>query len=175
MAASSGTKLLVLACLSALMTATWPTQILTAEDWPQWRGPSRDGIWHADGLVTELPDGQIPLVWSKEIGSGYSGPTVADGKVYVMDRTATDERVICLDSGTGDEVWVHSYPAQYTVSYKAGPRASVTIDNGRAYAVGSMGFFHCFDAASGKIIWKRDLNTEYNIQMPIWGASPPPH
>ncbi len=174
MAAYSMTKLFVLAFATTLLTATWQNETAQAEDWPQWRGPGRDGVWHVEGLVKELPDGQIPLVWSKEIGSGYSGPTVAEGKVYVMDRTATDERVICLDSATGEEVWVHTYPAEYTVSYKAGPRASVTIDNGKAYAVGSMGFFHCFDAATGKILWKRDLNKEYDIQMPIWGIAASP-
>jgi len=145
-----------------------------AEDWPQWRGPQRDGVWEAEGIVNELPDGQLPLMWSTEIGSGYSGPTVADGKVYVMDRTDTDERVICLDSATGKELWVYSYPAEYTVSYKAGPRASVTIDQGKAYAVGSMGHFHCLDAASGKVLWKRNLLSEYDIQMPIWGIASSP-
>ena len=145
-----------------------------AEDWPQWRGPQRDGVWQAEGIVSELPEGQMPLVWSTEIGSGYSGPTVAEGKVYVMDRTDTDERVICLDSATGKEVWIHSYPANYTVSYKAGPRASVTIDQGKAYAVGSMGHFHCFDATTGKVNWNRDLQTEYDIRMPIWGIASSP-
>ncbi len=147
---------------------------LHAEDWPQWRGPRRDGVWQAEGIVTELPEGKLPLVWSTEIGSGYSGPTVANGKVYVMDRTDTDERVLCLDSATGKEIWVHSYPAAYTVSYKAGPRASVTIDQGKAYSVGSMGHFYCFNAQSGEVLWKRDLQTEYDIQMPIWGIASSP-
>lgn len=173
-ASSFCNKLLAFGYAAALMTACLPVEISRAEDWPQWRGPARDGVWQVEGVVTELPEGQIPLVWSKEIGTGYSGPTVADGKVYVMDRTDTDERVICLDSATGNEVWVHSYPAEYTVSYKAGPRASVTIDNGRAYAVGSMGYFHCFNAATGEVLWKRDLNSEYNIQMPIWGIASSP-
>ena len=146
----------------------------SSEDWPQWRGPERDGVWRAEGIITELPEGQIPLAWSTEIGSGYSGPTVSNGKVYVMDRTNSDERIICLDSATGKEVWVHTYPAQYTVSYKAGPRASVTIDEGKAFAVGAMGHFHCLDAGTGKVIWQRDLRTDYDIQMPIWGISSSP-
>jgi outer membrane protein assembly factor BamB len=150
------------------------TSLCIAEDWPQWRGPQRDGVWHAEGLVTELPEGQLPLEWSTEIGPGYSGPTVADGRVYVMDRNDTDERVLCLDSVTGKQVWVHTYPAEYTVSYKAGPRASVTVASGRAYAVGSMGHFHCLDAATGKVIWQHDLSTEYKIEMPIWGIAASP-
>lgn len=154
--------------------ALFLNEVAIAEDWPQWRGPQRDGVWQAEGIVTELPDGQIPLVWSTEIGPGYSGPTVAGGKVYVMDRTNTDERIICLESATGKEVWIHKYPAEYTVSYKAGPRASVTIDQGVAFAVGAMGHFHCLDANTGKVIWQRDLRSEYDIQMPIWGIASSP-
>ena len=146
----------------------------SSEDWPQWRGPERDGVWRVEGIIAELPEGQIPLAWSTEIGSGYSGPTVSNGKVYVMDRTNSDERVICLDSATGKEVWVHSYPAQYTVSYKAGPRASVTIDEGKAFAVGAMGHFHCLDASTGKVVWQRDLRNDYDIEMPIWGIASSP-
>ena len=158
---------LALQCLTLATDAS-------SEDWPQWRGPERDGVWRAEGIITELPEGQIPLAWSTEIGSGYSGPTVSNGKVYVMDRTNSDERVICLDSATGKEVWVHSYPAQYTVSYKAGPRASVTIDEGKAFAVGAMGHFHCLDASTGKVLWQRDLRNDYDIEMPIWGIASSP-
>jgi outer membrane protein assembly factor BamB len=149
---------------------------LFAEDWPQWRGPNRDGVWKVDGVRTELPDGQLPLTWSKEIGPGYSGPTVANGMVYVMDRQAEKEteRVHCLDSKTGDSVWTFEYSSPYTVSYNAGPRASVTIDEGKAYAVGAMGRFHCFDARQGTVIWERDLNVDYRIQMPIWGIAASP-
>ncbi len=161
-----------------LCLATLPLTRLMAEDWPQWRGPNRDGIWQTTGLVDSLPDGQLPLDWSVEIGAGYSGPTVADGRVYVMDRITADEkqteRILCLDSKTGEQRWVHEYAAPYTVSYTAGPRASVTIDEGRAYAVGSMGHFHCLDAASGAVIWKRDLEQEYEIKLPIWGIAASP-
>ncbi len=148
------------------------------EDWPQWRGPNRDGVWMAENIVDELPDGQLPLAWSVELGAGYCGPTVANGRVYVMDRKTDNgrqsERVLCLDSKTGSQVWLFEYDAPYTVSYKAGPRASVTIDEGRAYAIGAMGHFHCFDAVTGEVLWKRDLQTEYEIEMPIWGIAASP-
>ncbi len=147
-----------------------------AEDWPQWRGPGRDGVWQAEGLVDELPDGQLPLEWSVDIGPGYNGPTVADGRVYVMDRQAepSTERVLCFDSKTGKPLWKHEYKAVYTIGYKAGPRASVTIDDGRAYSVGAMGHFFCLDAASGQILWQRDLDKDYEIDMPIWGIAASP-
>jgi outer membrane protein assembly factor BamB len=158
--------------------ATLSLPRLMAEDWPQWRGPNRDGVWQTKDVIDSLPDGQLPLAWSVEIGAGYSGPTVAGGRVYVMDRmTAVEkqtERILCLDSKTGQQLWVHEYAAPYTVSYTAGPRASVTIDEGRAYAVGAMGHFHCLDAASGAVIWKRDLEQEFDVKLPIWGIAASP-
>lgn len=149
-----------------------------AEDWPQWRGPSRDGTWQETDIIDKLPEGQLPYVWSTQIGPGYSGPTVAQGRVYVMDRQPKDreatERIHCLDSQSGKSLWTFEYPAEYRISYTAGPRASVTIDQGKAYCVGAMGHFHCLDAISGEVIWKRDLQQDYDIQMPIWGIAASP-
>ena len=151
---------------------------LIGDDWPQWRGPHRDGTWTETGLVRDLPPGQLPYDWSVEIGPGYSGPTVADGRVYVMDRQPKDrdatERIHCLASGTGKKLWTFEYPAEYRISYTAGPRASVTVHEGKAYCVGAMGHFHCLDAATGKVVWKKDLQSEYEIQMPIWGIAASP-
>ena len=150
----------------------------SADDWPQWRGIARDGKWNESGIRDDLPDGQLPLDWSVEIGPGYTGPTVADGRVYVMDKQSEDrnalERILCFDSATGESLWKHVYPAEYRISYTAGPRASVTIYEGRTYAVGAMGHFHCLDAKTGQVLWMRDLQTEYNIQMPIWGIAASP-
>ncbi|MCA9156809.1 MAG: PQQ-like beta-propeller repeat protein [Planctomycetales bacterium] len=150
----------------------------SAEDWPQWRGPNRDGVWRAENLVDRLPEGQLPLDWSIDIGAGYSGPTVADGRVFVMDRQTADgkqtERILCMDSKTGKQLWKHEYDAPYTVSYTAGPRASVTIDEGRAYAVGAMGHFHCLAAASGEVLWQRDLVADFDVELPIWGIAASP-
>ena len=167
----------------------WPASILgvafamvsastaIADDWPQWRGPDRDGVWHETGLIEQFESGQLPILWRAEIASGYSGPTVADGRVYVTDRVTKPEpieRVHAFDAGTGEVVWSYSYPCTYEISYEAGPRASVLIDEGRAYSLGTMGHLHCFDAGNGEIVWKRDLNIEYEIQMPIWGISASP-
>ena len=150
---------------------------VSADDWPQWRGPRRDGVWRETGLVGSFPPGQLKLRWSSPIGPGYSGPTVAGERVYVTDRQKTPkqiERVLCFDWKTGKRLWAHSYDCRYRVGYPLGPRASVTVDDGRAYALGTMGHFHCLDAATGAVIWKRDLNTEYRIRMPMWGIAASP-
>ncbi len=150
-----------------------------AEDWPQWRGNNRDAVVSESGLLESLPKGTLPRRWTVEIGSGYSGPTVADGRVYVTDRVSDEsageiERVLCFDARTGKPLWQHSYAAPYSVGYRAGPRASVTVHDGQALSVGAMGHFKCFDATSGDIQWEHDLAVEYDVRMPNWGIAASP-
>jgi outer membrane protein assembly factor BamB len=146
------------------------------DDWPQWRGPHRDGVWSETGIVEKFPDKQLKIKWRAPIGPGYSGPTVADGRVYVTDRAESKkgERVLCFDAASGESLWTHSYDRRYDVGYGDGPRAAVTIDSGRAYALGAMGDLHCLDAAKGDVLWKKDLLAEYKIRMPIWGITAAP-
>lgn len=155
------------------------SSLLCADDWPQWRGPQRDGVWREEGVLQTLPPERLPYEWSVDIGPGYSGPTVAEGRVYVTDRglegaRGEEERVLCVDEKTGDPLWVHAYPVRYEIGYGAGPRASVTVADGHAFAVGAMGHFHCFDAATGEILWMHDLHEEYEIEMPMWGIAGAP-
>lgn len=149
-----------------------------ADDWPQWRGPQRDGVWRETGIIDKFESRTLQPVWRAKIGSGYSGPTVADGRVFVTDRIVEPtqkERVHCFDARTGKSIWSHVYDCPYrNVGYDAGPRASVTIDDDRAYALGAMGNLFCLEAATGKVLWQRDCNSEYKIQMPIWGISAAP-
>ena len=151
---------------------------VSGDEWPQWRGPNRDGVWRETGIVRQFSDKRLKPRWSQPIASGYSGPTVADGRVYVTDRVVEPEqieRVHCFDWQTGRPLWIHTYDAPYgKIGYTAGPRAAVTIDDGRAFALGSMGHLHCLDAASGEVLWQRDLDTEYKIRMPIWGIAAAP-
>ena len=151
---------------------------IRADDWPQWRGPKGDGIWRETGIIQEFQKPDLELKWRTEISGGYSGPTVADGRVYVMDRLTEPgpaERVLCFNWETGKEIWSHSYKCAYQkVGYPAGPRASVLIHDGKAYSLGTMGHLFCFDAAKGAVLWKKDLFTEYVIRMPIWGISTSP-
>ncbi len=149
-----------------------------ADDWPQWRGPQRDGVWHETGVIERFEGPQIPLRWRVPISSGYSGPTVADGRVYVTDRVVEPEegeRVLCFDADSGRPLWTHVYDCPYgRLSYPAGPRASVTIDDGRAFALGAMGHLFCLDAATGKVLWKKLPGMDYRIRVPIWGIASAP-
>ena len=155
-----------------------------ADDFPQWRGLNRDGVLNEQNLLEELPEGELPKKWSIPIGSGYSGPTVADGRVYVTDRGIGEsdnqvERILCINADTGEQVWEHSYEVnynddEYNIGYKAGPRAAVTIHSGKAIAVGAMGDMKCLNVATGNIIWEHRLAKEYKAKMPIWGITAAP-
>jgi outer membrane protein assembly factor BamB len=146
-----------------------------ATDWPQWRGPNRDGVWPEKGIVQKFGEGPLQVRWRAKIANGYSGPTVADGRVYVTDRLASPtevERVHCFDAMTGEHVWSHTYACKYErIEHRDGPRASVAIDQGRAYSLGAMGHLFCFDAAEGAVIWSKNLYAEYKIKIPLWGIA----
>jgi len=159
---------------------TWPLfggQSLAA-DWPQWRGPNRDGVWREKGIVQKFDGPQLPIRWRAKIANGYSGPTVSNGRVYLTDRLTEPnqvERVLCFDAMTGKQIWSHTYGCTYgKVGHPDGPRASVTIDNGRAYSLGTMGHLFCLDAANGKILWSKDPAADYQSKVPIWGIAAAP-
>ena len=162
--------------ITLVLTLLFTAGISHADDWPQWRGINRDGNWNESGLIDQFESDEIKLKWRIPIGPGYSGPTVSDGRVFITYRIAEpqQERVLCVSEKTGEELWSYTYPCEYRIGYTAGPRASVTVENNKAYALGAMGHLHCFDADSGKVLWNRDLNTDYKIKMPIWGIAGSP-
>ena len=153
------------------------TNVLAA-DWPQWRGPNRDGVWQETGIIEKFDTSPLPVVWRAKIANGYSGPTVSDGRVYVTDRVTTPkgmERIHCFDAMDGKEKWVYEYECKYKkVGYPDGPRCSVSIDKSRIYSLGTMGHLFCLDAANGDVHWSKDLNTEYDLKIPTWGIASSP-
>lgn len=168
----------------------WCVSILTifvvacpasGDDWPQWGGPRRDAVWHEMGIVDRLPaadpsTGMLPRVWTTKIGSGYAGPAVANGRVFVTDRLADQnlERVLCFDANTGKELWKHEYEARYTISYPLGPRATPTVDGDRVYCLGAVGHLFCFNVADGRILWQKYLPADFGTEVPQWGTAAAP-
>jgi len=148
------------------------------QDWPDWRGEGRNGLWNEKNIITKFDGPKIRLKWRVPLGPGYCGPTVSKGRLYVMDRVTSpeeQEQVRCFDTETGSELWTHTYDCRYEgVGYLAGPRASVVIHEGMAYSLGTMGHLFCLDAVNGKVIWAKDLNSKYEIRMPIWGIAAAP-
>lgn len=166
------TPLVVAVSIVLLAPVAW------SDDWPQWRGLNRDGVWHETGLMETFEGAELERVWRTEISNGYSGPTVANGRVYVTDRVAEPdevERVLCFDAATGERMWEHAYRCAYSgVGYPDGPRASVTVMDGRAYSLGTFGHIRCLDAATGALLWKKDPDVDYEIASPIWGITSSP-
>lgn len=163
----------------------------SADDWPQWRGPQRDGIWRETGIVDELPT-EPTYRWRVPIGGGFAGPAVSGGRVFVFDRLVgkdqgepvnqwdvTDpveggERVLCLDQLTGKVLWQHQYSCRYQISYPSGPRATPTVSDGRVYTVGAMGDFLCLDAQSGKVLWSKNYVRHFGTTINPWGMASAP-
>ena len=161
-----------------------------ADDWPQFLGPKRDGVWRETGIVDEFPK-KPAYVWRKPVGQGYAGPAVANGKVFITDLVPADnavlpksgfgkskiggkERVLCLDEKTGDLIWKHEYDCTYTVSYPGGTRCTPTVDGDRVYTLGTMGDLFCLDVNKGGIIWKKNFVADYDANVPLWGFASHP-
>ena len=155
-----------------------------ADDWSQWRGADRLGVWRETGIVEELPD-ELVFTWRTPLGSGYSGPAVAGGRVFISDwredpesRTLDGiERALALDEETGDVLWTHEWPTSYRMlmlSYAIGPRATPTVDGNRVYVVGATGRLFCLDVGSGAVRWQKDFVAEYDTSVPTWGITSAP-
>jgi outer membrane protein assembly factor BamB len=157
-----------------------------ADDWPQWLGPQRDGVWRETGIVEKFPAGGPTVLWRAPLGGGYAGPAVAGGRVFVTDRIlpggasnpanpfARDaivgkERVLCFNEADGKLLWTHEYECTYTISYPAGPRTTPVVADGKLWTLGAEGHLCCLDAATGKELWSRELKKDYGIKSPVWG------
>ncbi len=154
------------------------------DDWPQWLGPKRDGVWRESGLIEKFPADGPKVHWRQPIDGGYAGPAVAAGRVYVTDYVTDGkrsnnpgarsdlnghERVLCFNAADGKPVWEFKYDCPYKISYPAGPRCTPTVHGGKVYTLGAMGNLNCLDAAKGTLVWSKDLKKEYHTEPPIWG------
>jgi len=135
-------------------------------------------VWREGGTIDKFAGPEVPIRWRAKISSGYSSPTVAQSRVYVSDRVTEPqqvERVHCFDAMSGKPLWSHSYPCVYRgIRYPAGPRAAITVHDGRAYALGAVGHLFCLDAADGRVLWRKDMRVEYRVRMPVWGIAAAP-
>ena len=168
---------MILRCPLPLLAVCLVTS-LGADDWPRFRGPSGDGSWNPPGLSADLAKLVPRQLWKQKLGGGYGGVTVAEGRVYVMDRQTQPEemeRILCLDAKDGAVLWQHACPVVYgALDYGNGPRASVTIHQGRAFALGALGHAVCLDAATGDVKWLVDTVKQHGAVVPKWGFAASP-
>ena len=149
--------------------------VADASDWPQWRGPNRDGISRQTGLLKEWPDGGPQVLWRVPLGEGFSGISVARGRVYTMFSAGNDEFVICLDASNGEEIWrFRSDSTYYEYEGGNGPRATPTIDGEFLFTVSAQGKFYALSSVNGEKVWSYDLIKDFRSYMPRWGFSSAP-
>ena len=151
-----------------------------SEDWPEWRGKGRIGIWNESGILDEFSEKGLTVLWRTPIHAGFAGPAVAAGRVFVTDFEATaglkgTERALCLDEKSGKILWTRAWEVNYgKISYPVGPRATPTVDVDRVYIVGATGTLICLSTRTGDVIWQKDYAKDYGMQMPTWGITSAP-
>jgi outer membrane protein assembly factor BamB len=148
-----------------------------ADDWPQWRGPHRDGVSKETGLLQEWPAGGPKLLWKiTDLGGGYSTPSIADGRIFLMSDRDGEESVLVLDVKDGKRVWA-------TPVGKVGPnrgpqypgaRSTPTVDGALLYALASGGELVCLETATGKERWHKNLQTDFGGKPGNWAYAESP-
>ncbi len=169
-------------CLVSMVFATFLPIPVIAEDWPEWRGQGRRGIWNETGILETFPAAGLKVEWRTPIRAGYSGPSVAGGHVFISDFSPGSgnarrgvERALCLDEKTGKVLWTREWDADYAgIAYEVGPRATPTVDGDRVYVLGARGLLYCLNSGTGEIVWKKDFVTDYGMVPPHWGTSSAP-
>lgn len=147
------------------------------DDWPQYLGPNRNGVAAADNFNGDWEAKEPKVSWKKACGGGYGSVAVAGGRVYVQDYKGGNERLVCFNMTDGKQLWADEYAVDYSGKlggYAAGPRATPTIHDGRAYTVGSLGKFRCVKLngdAPPELAWEHDLLAEYaaDLGQMQWG------
>lgn len=149
-------------------TLTW------GADWPRFRGPGGDGVSTETGLLREWPDNGPKVVWRVDLGGGYSGISVAAGRVYTMFADGSDEFAICFGADSGREIWRRLTDVNFTDMHGSGPRSTPTVDGEVVYVLSAKGKLHALAAKDGTPIWMRDLVKEFGANAPRWGYSSSP-
>jgi len=174
----------------ALVTILLLCGLAQGDDWPQWLGPKRDGVWRESGLLEKFPDKRLKVLWRAPVAGGYAGPAVADGRVFVTDHILRQEgsrprnpyekitqpgieRVQCLDQSTGKVLWTHEYECAYGLSFSAGPRTTPAVDGDRVYTLGAEGDLLCLKVADGSVLWSKHLSGPKS-PTPMWGFAAHP-
>jgi outer membrane protein assembly factor BamB len=166
---------------AALMLPWLFSSPIQAEDWPQWRGPHRDGVWSETGILESFPPTGLSVRWRVPVGPGWSSPVVAQGRVYVTDsqllRPKAKERVLCFEEATGKPLWTYPYEVNYPQwAFTQGQEGYVTstpiVQNGKLYTLGMVGHLCCFDAQKGELVWQKNVEREYQVPEFSCNTSP---
>jgi outer membrane protein assembly factor BamB len=143
-------------------------------DWPQWRGPNRNGTSSETGWSSEW-SGEPKIAWNTTVGLGFSSIVVSGGRLATVGHADGQDTVFCFDAVTGKPVWKHSYPAELgNTYYEGGTTGTPTFDGDRLYWLSRWGDLFCFEAAPGKIVWSKNIARETGVKIPQWGFTGAP-
>jgi outer membrane protein assembly factor BamB len=142
-----------------------------AQDWPQFLGPTRNGVADAKALADAWPAAGPAVLWQKNIGAGWSGPVISNGKLILFHRVDDKETVECFDAATGKPIWSGDYATSYRddFGFDEGPRSTPAIDGNRVYTFGAEGVLSCWDLTNGNRIWNTDAKREYKAGKGFFG------
>ena len=164
-------KTRILVCILVILLFGISTQYSIADDfdWPRWRGPNGDGISTETNWYPKALDGGPNILWKLDIGMGYSNIAIKDNHLYTMGIFDRKPTMYCLDTETGEEIWRHVEKKSFYF-----PQSTPTINGKYVYALNSDGILSCLKAKNGKLRWKKDIVSEYNIVKPHYGFAGPP-
>ena len=163
------------AALAGVAIVVGSAGIAAAEDWPEFRGAGRRGVWLESGIVETFPAEGLKALWRTPVKRGYAGPAVADGRVFVTDYEPTDgmrgtERALALDEATGEVLWIQEWDADYAgIQWEIGPGATPTVDGDRVYVLGRDGVLSAFMTDTGELLWRKSYGEDYGVDRMRWG------
>jgi len=172
----AGLGLLWLAVGTCLLAQEVPAPDREGEDWPGFLGPRHTGISGETGLLAKWPAKGPQRLWDREVGTGYSAPSVLGNRLVIHHRLKDEEIVECLRADTGEPLWKHGEPSHFDdpYGYNNGPRCSPVLTADRCYTLGAEGMLLCLSLTDGKPIWKRELRKEYTIPDGFFGVGSSP-
>ncbi|HET9524607.1 MAG TPA: PQQ-binding-like beta-propeller repeat protein [Pyrinomonadaceae bacterium] len=169
-------KVWVLLLVLSAVSVSFAQSAANNANWPQWRGPNRDGVSKETGLLKQWPAEGPPLVWKATgAGRGYSSFSVANGRLYTMGLRDDREFVIAFDIANGKELWATPHPnSAFRNDRGDGPRGTPTVDGDKVYALGGNGDLSALDARTGKVAWTKNILKEFGGRNITWGISESP-
>jgi len=150
-----------------------PVGSTAGADWPQFLGPTRNGVYPGIDLADAWPAAGPRALWKKDIGQGFAGPVVSAGRLVLFHRLEDRETVDCLDARTGDRLWRADYPTHYQddFGFDEGPRATPAIVDGKIYTFGAEGMLNCWGLADGKNFWRVDTRQQFTAPKGFFGMA----